>query len=71
MVLVLCLFLMLFYICIKFHENMSKGFRAIEGLLFPLSGFSTEHNSVKTIGRVLVLVLCILSALALYLYKVS
>ena len=26
--------LMLLYICIMFHENISKGFRAIEGLLF-------------------------------------
>ena len=62
---------MLLYICIKFHENISKGFRATEGLLFPKSGFSKGHNSVKTVGRVMVLVLCILSDLALYLYKVS
>ena len=38
---------MLLYICIKFHENISKGFRAIEGLIFPFSGFSKGHNSVK------------------------
>ena len=38
---------MLLYICIKFHENISKGFRAIEGLLFPYSGFSNGHNSEK------------------------
>ena len=62
---------MLLYICIKFHESISKGFRAIEGLLFPYSGFSKGHSSVKTVGRVMVLVLCILSDLALYLYKVS
>ena len=48
---------MLLYICIKFHENISKGFRAIEGLLFPFSGFSKGHNSVKTVGRVMVLAL--------------
>ena len=59
---------MLLYICIKFHENISKGFKAIEGLLFPYSGFSKGHNSVKTVGRS---VLCILSDFALYLYKVS
>ena len=58
---------MLFYICIKFHENISKGFR----LLFPYSGFSKGHNSVKTVGTVMVLVLCISSHHALYLYKVS
>ena len=62
---------MLRHTCIKFHENISKGFRAIEGLLFPFSGFSKGHDSVNTDGRVMVLVLCILSDLALYLYKVS
>ena len=62
---------MLLLICIKFHENISKGFRAIEGLLFPYSGFSKGHNSVKTVGKIMVLVFCILSDLALYLYKVS
>ena len=62
---------MLLYICIKFHENISKGFRAIERLLFPYSEFSKGHNSVKTVGSVMVLVLCILSDLVLYLYKVS
>ena len=61
---------MLFYICIKFHENTSKCFRAIEGLLFPYSGFPKGHYSVKTVGRVMAFVLCILSDLALYLYKV-
>ena len=62
---------MLLYICIKFHENISKGFRVMEGLLFPYSGFSKGHNSVKTVCRVMVLVLGILSELAVYLYKVS
>ena len=38
---------------------------------FPYSGFSKGHNSVKTVGKVMVLVLCTLSDLALYLYKVS
>ena len=55
----------------KFHENISKGFGVIEGLLFPYSGFLKGHNCVKTVGRSMVLVLCILSDLALYLYKVS
>ena len=58
---------MLLYVCIKFHENISKGLRAIEGLLFQYSGFSKGHNSVKTCGRVMFLVLCILSNLLLYL----
>ena len=62
---------MLLYISIKFHENISKGFTAIERLLFPYSGFSKGHNSEKTVGRVIALGLCISSDLALYLYKVS
>ena len=64
---------MLLCICIKFYENISMGFRAIEGLhvLFPYSGFSKGHNSVNSVGRVMVLILCILSDLTLYLYKVS
>ena len=52
---------MLLYICIKFHENISKDFRAIEGLLFSILRIFKGHNSVKTVGRVMVLVLCILS----------
>ena len=60
---------MLLYIWIKFHENISKGFRAIEGLIFPFQGFSKGHNSVKSVGRVMVLVLCISSDQALYLYS--
>ena len=62
---------MLLYICIKFHENISKGFRVMEGLLFPYSGFSKGRSSAKTVGRVMVLVLCTLSELAVYLYKIS
>ena len=62
---------MLLYICIKFHENISEGFRVIEGLILPFSGFSKGHNSVKNAGRVMVLLLCISSDHALYLYKVS
>ena len=58
---------MLLYLCIKFHENISKGFRAIVGLIFPYSEFSKGHNYVKTVGRVTVLVLFILSDLALHL----
>ena len=51
--------------------KISQRVSAIEGLLFPFSVFSKGHNSVKTVGRVMVLALCILSDLALYLYKVS
>ena len=62
---------MVLYICIKFHENISKSFRAIEVLFFPYSGFSKGHNSVKILDRDMVLVRCKLSDLALYLQKVS
>ena len=42
---------MMLYICTKFHENMYKGFIVNEGLVFPYSGFSKGHNSVKNIRR--------------------
>ena len=35
------------YICTKCHENISKGFRVMEGLDFQYSKFSKGHNSVK------------------------
>ena len=41
-------------------------FIVIKGLVFPYSGFSKGHNSVKNIRRVMVLVLCISSDDALY-----
>ena len=67
------------YICTKCHENISKGFRVTEGLDFQYSKFSKGHNSVKNVGRSIFLALrissnhvfCIMSDLALYLYKVS
>ena len=62
---------MMFYICIEFHDNISKSFRVIEGLFFPFSGFSKGHNSVINAGSVMVLVLRISSNHALYLYKLS
>ena len=48
---------MMLYVCVKFQKNILKGFRVMEGLIFPFSGFSKGHNSVKTAGRVMVLVL--------------
>ena len=62
---------MMFYICIKFHEIIYRGFRVIEGLIFQFAGFSKGHNSVKYAGRVIDLVLCISFDHALYLNKVS
>ena len=43
----------------------------LKDYFFHIQNFLKGHNSVKTVGRVMVLVLCILSCLALYLYKVS
>ena len=58
------------YIYTKYHENISKGFRVMEGLDFQYSEFSKGHNSVKYVGRSTVIALCISSNHALYLYKV-
>ena len=59
------------YICTKFHENISKGFRVTELTQFLISKFSKRHRSVENIGGVMILVLNIFSDHALYLYKVS
>ena len=42
------------------------GFRVIVGLVFPCSRFSKGHNSVKNVGKVMILVLCISPDNALY-----
>ena len=50
--------MMMLYICTKFQESISKGFRVIEGLWFVLvwSQFIKGHNSIKKIvDRVMVL----------------
>ena len=57
---------MMFYISIKYHGNIYKGFRIIEGPVFPYSRFSKGHYSVKNVRKVMVLVLCISSDDALY-----
>ena len=58
------------YICTKFHKNISNGSRVIK-----LDTISKENYkgqiSVKNVDGVKVLVLCILSNDALYLYQVS
>ena len=59
------------YICTKFHENISKGFRVTELTLFLISKFSKRHCSVENIGGVMSLVLNTFSDHALSLYKVS
>ena len=59
------------YICTKFQENISKGFRVTELTQFLISNFSKRHRSVENIGGVLILVLNTFSDHAVYLYKVS
>ena len=59
------------YICTKFHENISKGFRVTELIQFLISKFSKSHHSIENIGGIMILVLNIFSDHALYLYKVS
>ena len=63
--------LIMLYICTKFNENISKGFRVIERTRLPIFNFSKGNNSVKNVGGVMVLVLCLLFDDPLYLYKVS
>ena len=60
-------FLIMLYICTKCHANILKGFRAMEGLDFKYSKFSKGHNFVKTVGRSMVLALCVWSLLSAYL----
>ena len=59
------------YICIKFHENISRGFSAIQRKHDFQSKLFKGQNFVKNVDGVTVLVLCISSDDALYLYKVS
>ena len=51
------------YICTKFHENISKGFRVTELTQFLISKFSKGHHSIKNVGgiMIMVLILCLLS----------
>ena len=63
--------LIMLYICTKFHENISKGFRVTELTQFLISKFSKRHRSVENIGGVIIPVLKAFSDHALYLYNVS
>ena len=63
--------LIMLYICTKFHENISKGFKVTELTQFLISKFSKRHHSVENIGGFMMLVLSIFSDHVLYLYKVS
>ena len=51
--------------------KISERVSVIERTRFPIFNFSKGNNSVKNVGGVMVLILCLLSHDALYLYKVS
>ena len=57
------------YICTKFHENISKGFRVTQLTQFPISIFSKRHRSVENKGGVMILVLNTFSDHALSISK--
>ena len=57
--------LMTLYICTKFQENISKGFKVIIKRGHILK-FTKGHNSIKNVDGVMVLVLWTLSDNALY-----
>ena len=59
------------YVCTKFHENISEGFRVIGLTQYLISKFSKRHRSVENIGGIMILVFNTFSDHALYLYKVS
>ena len=61
--------LIMLYIRTKFCENISKGFKVIAKTPFPL--FAKGHNSIKYVGGVMVLILCMSFDDALYLYQGS
>ena len=59
------------YICTKFHENISEGFRVTGLTQFLISKFSKRHRFVENIGGIMILDFNTFSDHALYLYKVS
>ena len=59
------------YICTKFHEEILNGFKVIERIQPHCMKETKGHNYIKTESRVMVIFFCILSDLALHLYKVS
>ena len=61
--------LKMLYICTKFQENISKGFKVIKRCGYILK-VTKGHNSVNTLGGIMLLFLSILSDNALYLYQV-
>ena len=63
-------YLMVVYICTKFHENILDGIKFIERTRFSQEIFQRGY-SINNVGGVTVLVLCTLSDGRLHLYIVS
>ena len=61
---------MMLNICTKFKKNISKGVRVIERLRFVYWKFSNGHNSVHSVGGVMIFILSTSSDSVLYLYQV-
>ena len=59
---------MMLYICTKFRENISKGFKVFEQTRFQKLKFSKGNNSINNENGVMVLVLCTWPDSALYFY---
>ena len=60
---------MMLYICTKFQENISQGFRVIERMRFVLK-FAKRHISIKHVDGDMVLTLSTMIDEVLYLYQV-
>ena len=63
--------LTVFYISMKFHENILNGFQVIEQTQNCHCQISKGNNSKNVQTRVAVLLVCTLSYNSLYVYEVS
>ena len=61
--------LMMLYICTKFRENISKGFKVFEQIDFQTE-ISKGEKFHKNVGGIMVIVLCTSPDSALYFYQV-
>ena len=62
--------LIMLYICTKFQENISKGFQSYLEDVACILKFLKGHNSVNSVGGVMLLALSTLPDSVLYLYQV-
>ena len=66
--LVILCHLMMFYICTKFHKNISEGFSTMKQIIKFIKGHISEK---KNIGLVIDLIFCTSPDNSLYMYQVS